>query len=201
MLLPVLTEVARRVQGDGGDRGLERRRRPSSGQPTADLPLLQEYDVVQCGNCKRMLLRSVMEAHRLKCAQLPIDKLLAADAATQVPAGSHNKSPNRPNSRTGSGGRNSTGPDDGSLSGAPPAAKRQDPWRASGARPGRSGPRPLSAEAEQRRLMFERRAHFEHSLRRARRPTRSASTRSTASITRSRSRRRWREGRGRLMSY
>jgi hypothetical protein len=67
------------------------------------LPLLRHDEVVQCSNCKRMLLREALEKHKVTCMQLPIAELLAADAAVSMPASSHNKSPNRDRPPSASG--------------------------------------------------------------------------------------------------
>ena len=152
-------------------------------ESAVQLPLLQHQDIVQCASCKRMLLREALERHRMVCAKLPIANLLAADAAL-APNSSHNKSPNRDlmTCPPSASGRASSGRSSGnimmcgnvagmgscdSVSDTAPAAHLQPPQAhrrsrvslssssRSGAS-GRSGPRPLSAEAEQRRLQFER---------------------------------------------
>ena len=140
------------------------------------LPLLSAPQLVQCAQCFRMVLRDVFEAHRSTCDSLPVESMLEADAMLEHSSGRpQTKSPlrdamGRPASATGrahSSASNhrpspplkpvaqSGGPahmDVDSIGQLMPPAKRSR----SGPSGSRSGQRPPSAEAEQRRLQFER---------------------------------------------
>ena len=177
-LLPLLTKPWSAAATEMAKKAESAPARPSNVDALmsgVELPLLRQEDVVQCELCKRMLLREAMEKHMATCATLPIASLLEADAAGGL-AGSHAKSPSRDLSGrpasglgrpgAGSGGRASGGSDEANAPGVGgPAGGPPDPRRrsrvggASGSRSGasgsRSGQRPISAEAEQRRLQFE----------------------------------------------
>lgn len=179
LLLPVLTKpwpaaclAAAKAAEAAPPRSLDA---SASGQT---LPLLRQDEVVdslvQCPSCKRMLLRDAFQKHKAVCVTLPVTELLEADAALEFPGGQrHNdKSPSRdllgrPPSASGgrshhavaggarppSGGSVGSNEEAAAAMAAPQAKRRQ-----SGSRPstGRHTARQPSADAEQRRLQYER---------------------------------------------
>jgi len=142
-----------------------------------ELPLLQSPQVAQCPRCRRIVFSDVFEVHQRTCAKLPVDKILEAEAALEAPGGRlQTKSPNQPAGRSSVAGRapscassTARSPVDSGGSNCPgvcgpvdltsfpqtaPPAKRSRSGP-SGSRSGQRKPAP-SAEAEQRRLQYER---------------------------------------------